>query len=128
VSKLKEFLQQQPARVFYTVNGQTHAIERGSFLNVRVGLGDLRNHVLINVVCDGMDRSALSTIFMPDRERKANVELARILEDLVIRALKEDAKLREYASEIRRRRATEYVEDTKRRKTSSRAGKARSRY
>jgi hypothetical protein len=112
ISKLKEFLQQQPARVFYTVNGQTHAIERASFLNVRVGLGDLRNHVLINVVCDGMDKSALSTIFMPDRERKANVELARILEDLVIRALKEDARLREYAAEIRRRRATEHVEDT----------------
>lgn len=112
VRKLKEFLQQQSARVFYTVNGQTHAIERASFLNVRVGLGDLRNHVLINVVCDGMDRRALSTIFMPDRERKANVELARILEDLVIKALKEDGRLREYAAEIRRRRATEYVEDS----------------
>lgn len=112
VSKLKDFLQRQPARIFYTVNGQTHAIERASFLNVRVGLGDLRNHILVNVVCDGMDRSALSTIFMPDRERKANVELARILEELVIRALKEDGKLREYAAEIRRRRATEHVEDT----------------
>src|SRR6185503_9897860 len=51
-------------------------------------------------------------IFMPERERKANVDLARILEDIVIRALKEDGKLREYAAEIRRRRATEYVEDT----------------
>lgn len=112
VSRLKEFLQQQPARIFYTVNGQTHAIERASFLNVSVGLGDLRNHVLINVICDGMDRSALSTIFMPDRERKAKVELARILENLLIRALKEDGKLREYAAEIRRRRATEHVEDT----------------
>lgn len=112
VSKLKESLQHQPARIFYTVNGQTHAIERASFLNVRVGLGDLRNHVLVNVICDAMDRRALAAIFMPDRERKANVELARILEDLVIRALKEDGKLREYAAEIRRRRATEYVEDT----------------
>jgi len=112
VIKLKQFLHSQPARVFYTVNGQTHAIERASFLNTRVGLGDLRNHVLINVVCDGMDRRALAAIFMPDRERKANVVLARMLEDLVIRALKEDGKLREYAAEIRRRRATEYVEDT----------------
>ena len=112
VSKLKESLQHQPARIFYTVNGQTHAIERASFLNVRVGLGDLRNHVLVNVICDGMDRRALAAIFMPDRERKANVELARILEELVIRALKEDGKLRVYAAEIRRRRATEYVEDT----------------
>jgi len=111
VSRLKDFLHNQPARVFYTVNGQTHAIERASFLNVRVGLGDLRNHLLVNVICDGMDRRALAAIFMPDRERKANVDLARILEDLVIKALKGDGQLREYAAEIRRRRATEHVED-----------------
>lgn len=116
VSKLKEFLQSQPARVFYTVNGQTHAIERASFFNTRVGLGDLRNHILVNVVCDGMDRRALYSIFMPDRERKANNELARILEDLVVTALKDDGRLRAYAAEIRRRRATEHVEDAEEQK------------
>lgn len=84
VTKLKQFLVNQPARVFYTVNGQTHAIERASFLNTRVGLGDLRNHILINVICDEMDRTALSTIFMPDRERKADTNLARMLEDIVV--------------------------------------------
>ncbi|TAG27271.1 MAG: hypothetical protein EAZ37_06000 [Burkholderiales bacterium] len=112
VRNLKPFLLNQPARVFYTVNGQTHAFERASFLNTRVGLGDLRNNLLVNVVCDGMEPSALATIFMPDRERKANVELARMLEEIVINALKGDARLREYASEIRRRRATERIEDT----------------
>ena len=112
VTRLKEFLHSQSARVFYTVNGQTHAVERASFLNTRVGLGDLRNHILINVICDGMDRRALAAIFMPDRERKANVDLARILENVVIKALKADGKLREYAAEVRRRRATQHAEDT----------------
>ncbi len=112
VNRLKEFLLKQPARVFYTVNGQTHAYERASFLNLRVGLGDIRNHVLINVICDGMDRRALAAIFMPDRERKANVDLARILEDSLINALKGDGKLREYAAEVRRRRATEFVDNS----------------
>ena len=112
VHKLKEFLHKQSARIFYTVNGQTHAFERASFLNTRVGLGDIRNHILVNVICDGMDRRALAAIFMPDRERKANVDLARILEDMLIDALKGDGKLREYAAEIRRRRATEFVDNT----------------
>ena len=112
VHKLKEFLHKQAARIFYTVNGQTHAFERASFLNTRVGLGDIRNHILVNVICDGMDRRALAAIFMPDRERKANVDLARILEDVLIDALKGDGKLREYAAEIRRRRATDFVDNT----------------
>lgn len=111
VRKLKNFLKDQPARVFYTLNGQTHAFERASFYNVRVGLGDLRNHLIVNVVCDAMDKTALAGIFMPDRERKTNTHLSRMLEDLVIKALKEDERLRTYAAEIRRRRATEHVEN-----------------
>ncbi len=111
VRKLKGFLETQPARVFYTLNGQTHAFERASFYNTRVGLGDLRNHLVVNVVCDDMDKTALATIFMPDRERKASNNLSRMLEDLVIKALKDDDRLRAYAAEIRRRRATEHVED-----------------
>jgi hypothetical protein len=111
VSKLQEFLSKQPARVFYSINGQTHAFERASFLNTRVGLPDLRNHVLINVICDEMNKQAMATIFMPDRERKADTVLARLLERRVIDALKGDDKLRSYAAEIRRRRASEHIED-----------------
>ncbi len=111
VNRLHDFLLNQPARVFYTINGQTHAIERASFLNQRANLPDLRNHVLINVICDEMSKPALATIFMPDRERKANTELSRLLEEKVIGAIKNDDKLRAYAAEIRFRRATEQVDD-----------------
>lgn len=111
VSRLKKFLSMQPARIFYTINGQTHAIERASFLNNRVNLPDLRNHVLINVICDEMNKQAMATIFMPDRERRANTDLSRILEQRVIEALKGDDKLRAYATEIRVRRANEHVEN-----------------
>jgi hypothetical protein len=110
--RLKDFLREQPARVFYTLNGQTHAFERASFLNQRVGLPDLRNHLLVNVVCDDMDKTALSTIFMPDRERKASNELSRQLESMVIEELKKDERLRQYAAEVRMRRAHEQVEDS----------------
>jgi hypothetical protein len=112
LAKLKDFLREQPARVFYTINGQTHAFERASFLNQRVGLPDLRNHLLVNVICDELNGQALATIFMPDRERKASNELSRRLERLVIEELKSDEKLRQYAAEIRTRRAHEQVEDS----------------
>jgi hypothetical protein len=112
VKKLKDYLLKQPARVFYTVNGQRHAVERASFLNTRVGLGDIRNHVIINVICDRMDTTALSNIFMPDRERKVDNNQSRQLEETVINALRNDEKLRAYAAEIRMRRATEYVDET----------------
>lgn len=111
VSRLKEFLLTQPARIFYTINGQTHAFERASFLNQRVNLPDLRNHVLVSVVCDEMNKQAMATIFMPDRERRANTDLSRMLEQRVIEALKGDDKLRAYAAEIRMRRASEHVEN-----------------
>ena len=109
---LKDFLREQPARVFYTINGQTHAFERASFLNQRVGLPDLRNHLLINIVCDDLSKQALATIFMPDRERKASNELSRRLEGIVIDELKKDDRLRQFAAEIRMRRAHEQVENS----------------
>lgn len=111
IRKLKEFLEKSSARIFYTVNGQTHAVERASFLNTKVGRGDLRNHLLVNVVCDKMDKTALANIFMPDRERKAHNNQSRQLEEIVATALKEDEKIRSYAAEIRLRRAKEYSED-----------------
>ena len=112
VTRLHEFLARQPARVFYTLNGQTHAIERASFLNTKVGLPDLRNHILINVVCNDMNKEALATTFMPDRERRANTDLSRMLEALLVSELKGDDKLRAYAAEIRLRRASERIENT----------------
>lgn len=112
IKRMKDSLAtRQIARVFYTVNGQTQATERASFLNTRANYGDLRNHLLINVVCDEMDKSAMATIFMPDRERKANVKLARTLEETVVNALKNDVKLRAFANEIRLSRAQQYTEE-----------------
>ncbi len=112
IRTLKEFLSKQPARVFYTINGQTHATERASFLNQRVALPDLRNHLLINVICDDLNKQARAAIFMPDRERMAANELSRRLERLVIEELKGDDRLRQYAAEVRMRRATEQTEDS----------------
>ena len=112
IKKMKDSLAtRQTARVFYTVNGQTQACERASFLNVRANLGDLRNHLLVNVVCDDMDKTAMAAVFMPDRERKANNTMARALEDMVVEALKHDEKTRSFANEIRLSHAKEYTSE-----------------
>lgn len=111
MSQMSGELRERPERIFYTVNGQRQAIERASFFNTRVGLGDLRNHVLVNVLCDRMTNNALTDIFMPDRERKRNTTRARALEGIVISALKDDAKLKRYVKILRKRRASKHVED-----------------
>ena len=109
VSKLPNYMENSRKRVFYTINGQTHATENAGLLN-SVKLGDLQNHLIINVQCEEMNRDAL-TIFMGDRERMINNNLSRELKKLVKDRLKDDSKLKQYAKIIRLRRAKEKIEN-----------------
>ena len=114
VSELPDFMKGSRKRVFYTINGQTHATENASFLNrTSVKLGDLQNHLIVNVQCENMDKTALTAIFMGNREQKVNTRLSRELDELLQRQLRGDSKLREYQAIIRRRRAAQIVEDDK---------------
>ncbi|MGI9345809.1 MAG: hypothetical protein ACR2PW_06060, partial [Gammaproteobacteria bacterium] len=83
-------------RIFYTINGQTHATENASFLNNRnVGLGDLQNHLIVNIECESMDKTALAAIFLGNREQARKNRLFRELESKVKEYLKNDDKLKE---------------------------------
>lgn len=108
--KLKDYLKNYPHRVFYTINGQSQAKERASFFG-KANLDDLRNHLIVQVDCNEMDNTARSAVFKPDRERMADIELTRELKGIVIEALKEEGKLRNYAREIRNRRVADQIED-----------------
>ena len=78
VSEMQQWLRDQPDRILYTLNGQVHARKRASFLNsARVSLGDLRNHLIVNVVCDIMSKPARFEVFMSDRERMVDNRLSR---------------------------------------------------
>lgn len=101
--RMQDFLRQQPGRVFYTINGQAQAIERGSFFR-RANLGGLRDHLIVEVRCDRLDGNARAVIFKPDRERKSDSEYSRILGEIVTRALRESRELRQYNDEVRQRR------------------------
>ena len=111
-SKLPDFLKRTKKRIFYTINGQTHATENASFLNrTKVKRGDLQNHLIVNVQCEHMDKTALTSIFMGNREQKAGNRLSRELDDLLQQHLNRDSKLREYQNIIRRRRAAQIIEE-----------------
>lgn len=111
VKNLKDYLRNHPHRVFYTLNGQAQSSERKSFFS-RAKLDDLRNHLLVEVVCDAMDKTARSSIFKSDRERMSDTELTRKLKGIVADELRDDRELREYAAEIRFRRARENIQET----------------
>ena len=76
LSEMQDFMAKDNRRIFYTINGQTHASEKASVLNQkRVKLGSLQNHLIVDVQCEKMDTTALS-MFMGDRERMAKVPLS----------------------------------------------------
>lgn len=108
--KLKDYLRKHDYRVFYTINGQSQAKERASFLR-KSGLDDLRDYLIVQVDCSKMDNTARATIFKADRERMSDIEVTRELKEIVIESLKGDRKLREYAREIRSRRVTNQIKD-----------------
>lgn len=110
MDKMKEYLRDYPYRMFYTINGQAQAKERASLLR-KARLDDLRNHLIVQIDCNGMDNTARSAVFKPDRERMAQIQLTRELREIVINTLSENRELRGYAREIRSRRISEQIKD-----------------
>ncbi len=111
LSELPKFIKNSNKRVFYTLNGQTHATETtGFFNNTKVKLGELQQHLIVNVQCEQMDKTAL-TMFMGNREQKIDNRLSRKLVECVQEKLKNDSKLKQYQAIIRRRRASQIIEE-----------------
>lgn len=109
--ELKDSLKDQTARTFYTLNGQAQAFERASFFDSSCKLGELRNNLIVDVKCDGLTSRARATIFMPDRERKADNELSKKLRAKVVEALSTDEWLKRFQTEIRMSRVSKNTED-----------------
>src|SRR6056300_350363 len=105
------YISKPKKRIFYTINGQTHATERASFLN-RIGMEDLQENLIVDVQCENMDKTA-GSIFLGNRESMVKNNYSEELKDHVITKLKEGPKLKEYAGIIRRRRAKHFQEEDK---------------
>ncbi len=87
---MPDYISKPKKRIFYTINGQTHATERASFLN-RIGIGDLQEHLIVDVQCENMDETAIS-IFLGNRESMVEDSYSEKLKEHVIAKL-----IREYA-------------------------------
>jgi hypothetical protein len=111
VPKLQEFILKQPKRAFYTINGQTHGSERASWINVSCKLGDIKDNIIVNVDCTDLTNSAISQIFMTDRERVAEGSLSTKLREITREALQNDERLKAYMHELRIWRATQQIND-----------------
>jgi len=111
VSRLPDYIAKSPYRIFYTINGQAQAKERASFLR-GAKLDDLRQHLIVQVDCNEMDKTARSAIFMPDRERMSQNASSRALKELVNQALQNDGRVGAFARKVRMKRAKETMQDT----------------
>ena len=109
LDSMKNYLRSYPYRMFYTINGQSQAKERASLLR-KAKLDDLRNHLLVQIDCNGMDNTARAAVFKPDRERMSQIELTRELKEIVIKTLSEDGELKKCARKIRSRRINKQIE------------------
>jgi len=111
LTQMEEALQKQSGRLFFTINGQKHASLTSSWLNNACQLGDIVNNLFVNVDCTEMDATAMTQIFMPDRERMVENSFSTELREKVKEALKEDFRLHSFASQIRLRRAQDSLKD-----------------
>jgi len=111
MKKMEEALTKQAGRVFFTINGQKHASLTSSWLNNACQLGDVVNNLIVNVDCTDMDSTAMTQIFMPDRERMVDNSFSIELRDRVKEALKLDINLHDFAARMRLQRAQESLKD-----------------
>lgn len=105
---LKDFYRDIDKRIFYTINGQAHATENKSVINSKLKFGGLQDHIIIEVICDGIKKSEKYEIFLPDRERMSDMEISNILKEKVRNALKKDKDLKKLAHVLGVKKAKEY--------------------
>ena len=109
LSKMPDFIGKVRKRIFYTINGQTHATENAGFFD-RIKLGNLKEHVIIDVQCENL-RNDVSHIFMGNREYMVEDSKSSKLRDIVKQELSNDRKLREYNNILKRRRTDLTIEN-----------------
>ena len=94
--------------LIFTVNGQTHApLPRDFFRRSAVGLGYLRDSLLVTVDCTNLSGRSREDLFMNSRDRLSDHELRHQIERELEVILREEPRLRELKA---RRREEELKE------------------
>lgn len=109
-NKMPEYITKPGSKkvVFYTKNGQTHAHETAGFLN-RAGLGELGQHIVVNVVCDDLDKNL--NLFKADRERMNLGEDYEKIRKIVWDKLSASKRLEELQKKLMPQRTQETEKD-----------------
>jgi hypothetical protein len=88
--------------VIFTINGQTHANFSSTFFHrENVGMGYLKDSLLVIVDCSNLDDILKEDLFMNSRDRLSTCELRNLIERELERLIKEHPGLREL-KDIRR--------------------------
>lgn len=100
--------------IVFALNGQTHGYLTPDFFGrKRVGLGYLRDSILILVDCSKFSGRAREKLFMNSRDRLRNGELRDAIEDRLEYELKHDQSLRSLKERRRREEIEARLEDSK---------------
>ncbi|MEJ7631211.1 MAG: hypothetical protein WKF28_01810, partial [Rubrobacteraceae bacterium] len=100
--------------IIFALNGQTHGYLTQDFFGRRkVGLGYLRDSILIIVDCSNFRGRARERLFMNSRDRLRNGELRDAIEGELEDTLKQDRLLRELRERRRREEIESRLEDSK---------------
>ncbi|MCG8554029.1 MAG: hypothetical protein MJD61_01890 [Proteobacteria bacterium] len=100
--------------LIFTVNGQTHApLSRDFFRRSRVGLGYLRDSLLVLVDCTKLSGRSREDLFMNSRDRLSDHELRHQIELELEVILKEEPRLRELKARRREEELKEKLAEEK---------------
>ena len=100
--------------VIFTNNGQVQGhIKKNIFDRKKVGMGYLRDSILVNLDCSKISRSKNAKLFMNNRESLRNTEFGRLVEKEIEQQLNSHAGLRALREERRRHARENAIKDNK---------------
>ena len=98
--------------ILFTITGQTHGnIPKGFFRRKSVGLGYLKDSLLVVLNCNAFTVRSFEDLFMNSRDRLRDVELRREIEDRLSHMLKHHEGLRALQAQRRREEIEERIGD-----------------
>jgi hypothetical protein len=100
--------------IIFSVNGQTHGyLTTDFFSRKRIGLGYLRDSILVLIDCSKFSNRARERLFMNSRDRLRGGELRSAIESELEDTLKQDRLLRELKEHRRREEIEGRLDDAK---------------
>jgi len=100
--------------VIFTVNGQTHAnLPSTFFQRESIGMGYLRDSLLVIVDCTNLDNTLKEDLFMNNREQLSTCELRNQIERELERLIKEHPGLRALKEQRRQEEIKNKLEESK---------------